>query len=239
MSIVVLTYDAPHRKTQDVISRLLFAGVDPKQIQLFGYPWVDRKPRRYIYCHRPAETGWGTLPYSDESAAAWAPRLGIYYETVTAERMDARLFTCKPDVVVVAGAGLISKPIVDNFKVLNVHPGLLPQSRGLDILKWTILAMNPVGVTAHLCDDRADLGWLIEKKETPVYRNDTFHLLALRQYEMELDLLFPAMQVALSTEKEQLERLSSVGEESKMRMPRRVEVGLLDAFERYKLIYGA
>jgi phosphoribosylglycinamide formyltransferase-1 len=236
--IAVFTYDAPHRKTQDVIARFLFSGVEPSSIHLLGYPWVERKKRRYLYAHRPAEDGWGATPLGNEPAGVWAKRLNIKYETVAADAMFGRLTAMEPEVVVVAGAGLIAKPIVDTFKVLNVHPGLLPRSRGLDILKWTILNMDPVGVTAHLCDDRPDLGWLIESVDVPVYRNDTFHSLAMRQYEMELDLLVPSLLTALSCEKDGLEVLEDIGSESRMRMPRKVESGLLDAFERYKRVYA-
>jgi len=232
--IAVLSYDAPHRKTEDVVWRLMAGGI--QDFSIFATPWVERKPRRYIYAHRPAEPPWPCEPTGHPSFLYM--NLGIGYEVVPHESLVSRIMEVNPELVVVGGAGLLSAELVRKYKVLNVHPGLLPWSRGLDILKWTILDLSQVGVTAHLCDENADLGWRILEANVPVYHSDSFHSFAMRQYEMELSLLLPAIEIAQRSEKKDLERIEAQGTDSKRRMPRKLESGLPEAFDRYKRIFA-
>lgn len=240
--VVVLSYDAPHRKTEDVIWKLLLSGY--RNLSLVLTPWVSRPPRKYIYAHRPGEPGWPAEPASAPDVIA--SRLGLVCVKSSVDNLAGMLASLDPEVVVVGGAQLLPSAVVNGFKVLNVHPGLLPMCRGLDILKWSILEQARVGVTAHLCDDRPDLGRRIMDKDVPVYPGDTFHAFAARQYEMEIDLLPAALEVALHCDAAHLpeipERFTMHGveviSESRRRMPRRVEADLLPAFERYKLAYA-
>lgn len=239
--VVVLTYDAPHRKTEDVVWKLVSSGY--RNLHLVATPWIERKERRFIYPHRPGETGW--------------PCEASFKTSVLAENFDFQFSRCDtsslcdvlrgidPTLVVVGGAQLLPEAVVDSWKVLNVHPGLLPVCRGLDILKWSIIEMLQVGVTAHLCDGRADLGRRISEAIVPVYPADTFHSFAMRQYEMENDLIPWAVSEALVRDKLDFKEIpetfvlgaAEVTSESRRRMPRRIEAGLLPAFERYKLVY--
>jgi phosphoribosylglycinamide formyltransferase-1 len=233
-AIVVLTYDAPHRKTEDVIWKLLSGGIS--KFSIIGTPWVERKPRKYIYGHRPAEPPWPNEPNGHPSSIY--KNVGIGYEVVQPASLCARLRRLEPELVVVGGAGILDPQIVSEFKVLNVHPGLLPWRRGLDILKWTIIDLGQVGVTAHLCDENADLGWRILESIVPVYPQDSFQSFAARQYEMELGLLRQAVPLALVADRSKMDRIEAFGTDSKRRMPREIEAGLPEAFERYKRIYA-
>lgn len=40
--------------------------------------------------------------------------------------------------------------------VLNVHPGLLPDARGVDVIEWPLLRSIPTGVTVHFVDPGID-----------------------------------------------------------------------------------
>lgn len=234
MKIALLTYDHPHRKTEDVLWHLLLGGY--KSIALVAAPWIERPVRRFLYPHRPGEDGWACEPIM--GARRLAERWGLSYEVVPPESMRDHLEPVDPDIVVVGGAGILPAELVRAFPVLNVHPGLLPECRGLDILKWSIIEGKRVGVTAHLCDEYADLGWRIKDEIVPVYPSDTFHLFAMRQYEMENALIVPALEVLKTAVRDDLDRIEADGTESRRRMPRRIEAGLLDAFERYKLIWA-
>jgi phosphoribosylglycinamide formyltransferase-1 len=230
--IVLLTYDAPHRKTQDVAWRLMIAG---HKFRVVAVPWEERKPRRFLYAHRPAEMTWPCEPVGDP--AHFCRAFGIEYSVSDKGWLFEELLRLDPELIVLGGAGILPECIVNGFRVLNVHPGLLPESRGLDILKWTILEGRPVGVTGHLCDEHADLGWRICDSVVPVFEHDTFHAFAMRQYEWELNLINKSIYMLGNKTKDQLTRIHAFGTESRKRMGRRKERGLLPAFEVYKQKY--
>jgi methionyl-tRNA formyltransferase len=65
-----------------------------------------------------------------------------------------------PDVIVL-GTTRILKPNVlsiPSMGVLNPHPGLLPDYRGLDVLHWAVYNGHPLGVTVHFLDPGIDTG---------------------------------------------------------------------------------
>lgn len=230
---VLLTYDAPHRKTQDVAWRLMARG---HQFSVLAVPWEDRKPRRFLYAHRPAEITWPCEPFGDPTDFFCA--LGIDYAVCPKDMLVHELRHRDPEVVIIGGAGILPKEITDSFKVLNVHPGLLPKRRGLDILKWTVLELGTVGVTAHLCDERTDLGWKISEKVVPCFRHDSFHSFAMRQYEFELSLINEALREVRANGCDHFERIEPCETEARRRMPRKIESQLPEAFERFKRIYA-
>lgn len=232
--IVLLTYDAPHRKTQDVAFRLLAAG---HKFRVLAVPWEERKPRRFLYAHRPAELTWPCDPLGNPRE--FFDAFNIDYEVCPKGRLFEGLTKLTPDLVIVGGAGILPEAVVTAFRVLNVHPGFLPQCRGLDILKWTIIEGHyEVGVTAHLCDNEADLGWRICAAPVPVYEHDTFHAFAMRQYEMEIGLLAGAIDLLGDRPRDSFTRIREWGTKPKRRMGRKKERGLLPAFERYKEKYA-
>ena len=227
--IVLLTYDAPHRKTQDVAIRLMASG---HKFRVVAVPWVERKPRRFLYAHRPAEMTWPCEPMNDPSV--FFKNFGIDYMVCEGGWLFEVLLGLDPELIVVGGAGILPDSIVNGFRVLNFHPGLLPQCRGLDALKWSVLEGQQVGVTAHLCDEEADLGWRVSAVLVPVYENDTFHSFAMRQYEAEMGLINTAIEKLGDKTRDRLPKILDFGTKSHRRMPRRVEAGLLDAFEKFK-----
>lgn len=231
--IVLLTYDAPHRKTQDVAWRLMIA---KKEFRILAVPWEDRKPRRFIYSHRPSELTWPCEPLGDP--ADFCRAFGLEYTVCLKGWLFEELLKLDPELVVLGGAGILPETIVEGFRVMNVHPGLLPVCRGLDILKWSILEAKLVGVTAHLCDKHADLGWRICDAVVPVYRQDTFHAFAMRQYEYEIGLTTRAIDMLGDKTRDRLDRIHALGTESRKRMPITQEGGLLEAFEVYKDKYA-
>ena len=83
---------------------------------------------------------------------------------------------------------------IDKCKIINSHPAYLPYVRGLDSYKWAIYYGKPIGVTSHIISEEADSGYLIKKALVPIYNWDTFHSLALRQYELEIDLLVDSIE---------------------------------------------
>ena len=55
----------------------------------------------------------------------------------------------KPDLGVIGGARILNAPVINQFRkgIINFHPGLIPEARGLDALLWSVERNIPLGVT--------------------------------------------------------------------------------------------
>jgi methionyl-tRNA formyltransferase len=73
----------------------------------------------------------------------------------------------KFDLGIILGARILDEDIIKTFKIgiLNLHPGLLPDNRGLDTYQWAIINMIPQGVTSNLIDSKIDGGKILIKKK--------------------------------------------------------------------------
>ena len=215
--IVVLTFDHPHRKTQDLIFKLLANGIKPLVI---ATEWIERNNFKPIFSHRPANP-------LDIPLHEFCKNLSLDLVITTKSNLYRDLKKIGDiDKILLATGNIIEENIATEFKVINSHPGYLPIIKGLDALKWAILYKEVIGVTTHFINAEIDGGIIIERKIVPVYYEDTFHNLAYRQYEMEVDLLIHA----ISCTPENI----SIGESpyhTFRRMPNRLEYRMLEAFE--------
>ncbi len=222
--IAVITYNTPHRKTQDVVHQLKAKGY--KNVKLYALPFVQREnPFQPIYQHRPSKA----IAIDVET---YCTNFNYDFTTTTATTLNNQLTKDGVDFVLIAGAGLLPDELVENHKIINTHPGFLPKTRGLDSLKWAIVKGVEIGVTTHFVDTEADAGFLIEQQLIPVYENDTFHSLAQRQYETEIEMLVNSIEVIPT--KTSFPSLSTTAYEATRRMPKAIEENLLDSFNTYK-----
>lgn len=222
--IVVISYNTPHKKTQDVLFQLKAKGY--QNVTVLALPFVLREnPFKPIYAHRPSTA-------IDVSPELLCERFLYRFKLVNANEISAYLKGHANDYVLIAGAGLLPDELVENHKLINSHPGWLPKVRGLDSLKWAIHNKQPLGVTCHFVDSEADAGFLIEQREVPVYANDTFHSVAYRQYELEIDMLVNSIEVIPS--RTEFPSLSTTEFEATRRMPKAIEENLMADFEAYK-----
>ena len=212
--IYVLTYDFPHKKTQDLLFKLKIKGYN---VTVIGTPWVKRKNFTPLIPHR-------FFKADDIQPLELCNKLGFKYKKV--QSLNELEVT---DYILIGGAGIIPKKLTDSKKIINSHPAYLPYMRGLDSLKWAIFEGKPIGVTTHIISEETDTGWLINKQLLPLYSWDTFHSVAYRQYEMEIDMLVDSIEdVKTAT----LEPLSSSYCEPQRRMPHRHEMKLINRFNK-------
>lgn len=75
----------------------------------------------------------------------------------------------KLDYIINGGAGLFDTDYLSLARqcFLNVHPGLLPDFRGLDPVLWALYERKPVGVTIHQIDDGIDTGDVLISSQLP------------------------------------------------------------------------
>lgn len=222
--IVVISYNTPHRKTQDVLFQLKAKGY--QNVTVLALPFVFREnPFKPIYAHRPSTA-------IDVTPEVLCERLLYRFKTVNADGINFYLNENPNDFILITGAGLLPDELVENHKLINSHPGWLPKVRGLDSLKWAIHNKQMLGVTCHYVDSEADAGFLIEQREVPVYTNDSFHSLAYRQYEIEIDMLVNSIEVIPS--RTEFPSLSTTEYEPTRRMPKSIEENLMQEFEKYR-----
>ncbi len=226
--IAVISYNIPHRKTQDVVNGLKAKGY--QNVKIFALPFVQREnPFKPIYQHRPSKA-------MEINMSNYCTNFGYDFDLTTAETLNHQLNDFVADYIIIAGAGLLPDEVVENHQLINTHPGFLPYTRGLDSLKWAITKGVEIGLTTHFVDTEADAGFLIEQKNVAVYANDTFHSVAYRQYEMEIEMLINSIE--LIPKINDFKSLSSNEFEATRRMPKAIEENLMKAFDNYKEKYS-
>ena len=224
-SVVVLAYNFPHRKTQDFLFRLFAEGVsvghvlaaDP--VKLNVAPSSIRSKLRHGALIEPAKV---------------AKENGAHYHVVPHQgnQINDLLDAIKPTIGVISGARILKRPVIDRFStgIINFHPGLIPEVRGLDALFWSIRKDVPPGVTSHLIDHRVDAGRLLERREIALFRDDTIFDLSERLYETQIDMLVTAIERARTGEWEEI-NYESTAYNRKMPAEREAEiVELLPAY---------
>jgi phosphoribosylglycinamide formyltransferase-1 len=114
------------------------------------------------------------------------------YDRELAERVAAH------DVSLVVGAGymrVLSPVFLERFPaILNVHPSLLPEFRGLHAVRRALEAgMRETGVTVHFMVEEVDAGPIVAQERVPVLPGDTEETLLARLHPVEHRLLVGAV----------------------------------------------
>jgi len=91
------------------------------------------------------------------------------------KQCEQLLVEIEPDIIVLGGSRIIRKNIIKIPKIgiLNVHPGLLPKYRGVDVIPWPIYNEDDIGVTVHFVDKGVDTGGIVMQKVINVEEDDT------------------------------------------------------------------
>lgn len=96
----------------------------------------------------------------------------------------------KPDLTLVGSFGLIfSEDMIEklNRKIVNIHPGLLPDYRGRHPLPQAILNEEKyMGLTAHVLTKEIDKGFIIKKEKEKINYEESY-----KENEKKLLNLFP------------------------------------------------
>jgi phosphoribosylglycinamide formyltransferase 1 len=114
------------------------------------------------------------------------------YDRELAARIEAH------DVGLVVGAGymrILSAGFLERFPaVLNVHPSILPEFRGLRAVEQALEAgVEETGVTVHFMVEEVDAGPIVAQQRVPVLPKDTKETLLGRLHPVEHRLLVRAV----------------------------------------------
>lgn len=222
--IAIITYDTAHRKTQDIVTKLLLNGYT--DLKLIVIPWVARKNFQPLYAHRPSNA----VCLSIEELVQYVQ---IDFERVEVNVLDSYFSSHSFQHILIAGAGILPENLVKHHKLINAHPGFLPNMKGLDAFKWAILKKEKIGVTTHYISEKADEGELIEKREIPCFFEDSFFSLAMRVYETEIEMLVNTIHL-IDKNKASFASLSDETFTANMRMPHHYEIMMIEKFDELR-----
>lgn len=185
--ICVFSYQQLHRKTLDTLTALKYSGYT--NVCVYAAPLHYRKTYQPTVEHRPEL--WLQHDYGPSAYKTAVENLGY-----TCKDISSYLEVDEPEstIFLVCGAGILPREVTQRYRVINAHPGYLPNVRGLDALKWAVIEHQPIGVTTHRIGMYVDAGEILERCMVPIYKNDTFHRVAERQYQLEIQMLVSAIQ---------------------------------------------
>jgi len=181
--MIVFAYNFHHQKTQDFIFYCHYYGYTIDAV--LAADWRDLGfPEPQL---RTALHTLGTIHPAD-----LCRKFAIPYKVMEHNSNEAIDFLSevKPEIGLIAGARILCSEVIDQFSkgVINFHPGLIPEVRGLDCTQWAIFDGYRFGVTSHLIDVRIDAGYIIKKIELPEYSDDTILDLGERVNQGQLQI---------------------------------------------------
>jgi phosphoribosylglycinamide formyltransferase 1 len=99
----------------------------------------------------------------------------------------------RADLIVSAGyLAILSPSFVNEFRlqIINIHPSLLPQFRGLNAIQQAFDAgVRRSGVTVHFIDEGVDTGPVIKQRSVRKRRKDSLQVFEERIHQVEHQLL--------------------------------------------------
>lgn len=113
------------------------------------------------------------------------PTGGRMIGNVNAPSGIAALRSANPDLLVVAGARVLSEAVLATAPhgALNAHPARLPEVRGRGVVAWSVLRGFPVEASVHLLAPTVDAGPVLDRRLIPVLETDTLEALERRAEE--------------------------------------------------------
>lgn len=234
LRICVFAYDFPHRKSAEVLTRLLIERFEV--VGVVAAPWVELKSR-------PASS-LRTKPHriSTVDVRDICKMHGIPY--VVSPHNDASTVDAVKDmgatVGVIGGARILKGPVLSTFEggIVNLHPGLIPEARGLDSLKWSILHGVAPGVTAHLIDQRVDAGRIILRRQIALSHRDSLIDVGLKIDDTQIEVLPAALRRLSEEPLDSFDRIGEVGP-SFGAMNGSTEAEVREKFDAWKLKWVA
>jgi len=227
MRIGIFAYDFEHWKTQQGIQNLVLSKNKPEvilaapRVELNFYRSKIRTTPKDLFLIHPKKVA----EYYD-----------IDYHVVkhNSEETAALIKKYELDLGIVLGARILKTYVIESFNkgVLNMHPGILPDNRGLDTIKWAILNDLPQGVTTHLINDKIDRGLLVEKEEINIYEDDTLLDLQIRIQNLEQKMMLSSIDIIKKSDLNELKK-NEKGQYNTS-MSENLEKEMLTKFEAYK-----
>lgn len=226
--LMLFVYDFPHKKTQDFLFKLIVEGYEIEYC--IAVPWRKLKIR-------PSSVRIDQKHESLIHPKKVCDFFNIKYLVLDHNSRETKNYIKKNpvDLFIIAGARILTKEIIEacGGKILNIHPGLLPDVRGLDTFLWSIYYNKPLGITAHFITPKIDSGLLIYKERIPIYKDDSAFDITLRLLEYQTDILVKALKILEKKEMEDLDDLSEHKDLYNGKMDSKLEKKTLKNFKKW------
>jgi hypothetical protein len=145
MRCVIFAYDFPHWKSWLGIQEIALAGFS--DLLVLAAPWVPlpSRPQSLVVGPRKIPSGHP----SDVSRSVGIDYVSTPHAGAECEQL---LSGYHADVGIILGARILPKATLRaaDCAIVNVHPGILPDNRGLDTVAWAVARDWPQGVAAHV-----------------------------------------------------------------------------------------
>jgi phosphoribosylglycinamide formyltransferase 1 len=142
-----------------------------------------------VISNRPEATGLARARAAGVTTAIVDHTLFGKDRTAFERALDAELQAHRIDLVCLAGFMRLLTPwLVGRWsgRMLNIHPALLPQFKGLDTHRRALAAgARRHGATVHFVVPETDSGPILAQESVPVLEGDTEETLAARVLEVE------------------------------------------------------
>lgn len=188
MNILLFAYNFRHQKSIDFIYKLKENNITISAIIAADYVEIKR-PEKVIKI--PSKSPCKEHPLD------LANRFNIPYFVLNHNSNSVVDIVKKYsiDLGVIAGARILEYKIIKLFNrgILNFHPALLPECRGLDSILWSIYNNYPLGVTSHLINQKIDAGNLVIKNKIKILSHDNLFSIHKKIYNLQLDLIIPSL----------------------------------------------
>jgi phosphoribosylglycinamide formyltransferase-1 len=182
--IAVFAYAFPHRKTQDFLFELVMMGFS--NICVIAAPWRELAHEdRNRYFPQNLQIARPHHP-ADICKALGLNFYEIAHDDVRAiENLKKRYGF---ELGIISGARILKRQVIDLFQVgiLNIHPGKLPETAGLDLFYHSIAKNVPLGATAHFIDSKVDAGDELFFIETRINLSDTPEIVNHNNYQNQI-----------------------------------------------------
>jgi len=225
--MVIFAYDFPHKKTVDFIFHSLVKGYKVEAI-IAAPPVKLNIPKSSIRSKLRHEPSYHPKDVAD--------RFNLPYLVSPHNSLETELFLAdlKPDVGLIGGARILKPQIIKQFSkgIINFHPGLIPEARGLDALFWSIINNVDLGVTSHLIDERIDAGQILEVKKIPLNLDDTLFDLSERLYEIQIAMIDMAIKNTIENNVKEIDYSNT---QYNGKMPSDLELKVESALNEYLL----
>ena len=221
---LLFVYNFPHSKSVDFIDKCVSEGIKIDVIVGASFKSIKKTIRLFNF-HKYNKT----IIHPKELAI----KFNIPYYNCDHNSLDLEKIIKDFDINfgIIAGARILSKKIIDKFYygVLNFHPGLLPFNRGLDSILWAIYDNKKLGISAHLINEKIDLGELVLSEIIEPVKLDNIFDIYKKVHKAQIELLPFAYNLI---EKKSSFKLLTNGYYHTY-MPKKIQIKTLNSLETY------
>ena len=181
---LLFVYDFPHAKSVRFLRKLKESDIKIDVIIAASYKTIKKTKRLYDF-HKYNST---SVHPKDLAKKYKIPYFNLDHNSIDVKKIK---IDNKINFGIIAGARILSLELIKLFSygILNIHPGLLPQNRGLDSILWAIKKNNKIGISAHLINDKIDAGRLVLNQVIIPEKNDNIFDLYKKVFEAQINIL--------------------------------------------------